>query len=119
MADIAACIVLFRVRSLEAEVFLVHPGGPFWARKDLGSWSIPKGIVKPGEDELACALREFQEETSLALSVDDNPRDLGLFRTSASKTLHVWAVEGDFDPASLSSNSFELEWPPRSGHIRE
>jgi predicted NUDIX family NTP pyrophosphohydrolase len=119
MADIAAGILLFRGRALEAEVFLVHPGGPFWAGKDLGSWSVPKGILEPGEDEIAGALREFREETGLALSVDFSPRDLGTFRISASKTLHVWAVEGDADPMKLSSNSFELEWPPGSGHIRE
>ena len=119
MPTIAAGILLFRVRDTEKEVFLVHPGGPFWAGKDAGSWSIPKGILEPGEDELVAAKREFKEETGCDLTWSGTTRNLGVFRISASKTLRAWAVEGDFDPAKLSSNSFELEWPPRSGHTRK
>jgi predicted NUDIX family NTP pyrophosphohydrolase len=116
---LSAGILLFRHRDGPTEVFLVHPGGPLWAGKDTGAWSIPKGTVEPGEDELACAYREFHEETGFDLNRGVHPYDLGSFRQSNSKTIRAWAVEGDCDPERLISNSFELEWPPRSGLIRQ
>jgi predicted NUDIX family NTP pyrophosphohydrolase len=117
MPIISAGILLFRNRNSLTEVFLVHPGGPYWAGKDIGSWSVPKGIVRPAEDELACARREFREETGFDIS-SENARDLGAFRQSSSKTIRVWAVEGDCNPVNLRSNSFEIEWPPKSGQSR-
>jgi predicted NUDIX family NTP pyrophosphohydrolase len=119
MTTISAGILLFRHRDSLTEVFLVHPGGPFWSGRDICSWSIPKGIVEPGEDELACAFREFREETGFDLSHAPVPRYLGSFRQSSTKTIRAWTVEGDCDPGKLISNSFELEWPPKSGHIRQ
>ena len=95
------------------EVFLVHPGGPFWARKDEGAWTIPKGLADAGEDLLAAARREFHEETGFTAEGDVRP--LGAFKQPAGKIVHAWAVEGDCDPAQLVSNLFEMEWPPRSG----
>ena len=98
------------------EVLLVHPGGPLWARKDDGAWSIPKGEVEPDEDALAAARREVEEETGA--------RPSGTFialspvRQTCGKIVHVWAIESDFDPASLKSNLFEMEWPPKSGNRR-
>jgi predicted NUDIX family NTP pyrophosphohydrolase len=111
----SAGLLLCRQRDLSAEVFLVHPGGPFWAKKDAGAWSVPKGIVNPLEDELACARREFHEETGFDSKDGGYPHDLGIFLQPSGKRLHIWAVEGDCDPAALRSNSFELEWPPKSG----
>jgi predicted NUDIX family NTP pyrophosphohydrolase len=111
----SAGLLLYRRRSSSAEVFLVHPGGPYWAKKDGGAWSIPKGIVDPDEDELAGARREFLEETGFELDASAHPRDLGTFPLPSGKRLRIWAVEGDCNPADLSSNLFELEWPPKSG----
>jgi predicted NUDIX family NTP pyrophosphohydrolase len=116
MHTISAGILLFRMRNASGEVFLVHPGGPYWAHKNIGSWSVPKGIVNPGEDEFACARREFREETGFDIAGRAISCDLGTFRLSGSKSLHVWSVEGDCDPAELVSNAFEIEWPPQSGH---
>jgi predicted NUDIX family NTP pyrophosphohydrolase len=96
---------------------LVHPGGPFWAKKDEGAWSIPKGLVDEGEDLLAAAKREFLEETGMA--VDGAFLDLGAHKQASGKTIAAWACEGDFDPATLTSNTFSLEWPPRSGRMAE
>jgi len=113
MPEISAGILLHRASPTGRELLLVHPGGPFWARKDAAAWSIPKGLIDPGEDREAAARREFAEEVGTvpegALAL------LGEFRLSSSKQLVVFALEGDFDPASLVSNSFEMEWPPRSG----
>jgi predicted NUDIX family NTP pyrophosphohydrolase len=97
------------------EVLLGHPGGPFWAKKDLGAWSIPKGEVDPGEDHLQAALREFEEETGQRPAGE--PARLQSVRQAGGKLVHAWAVEGDFDPANLQSNTFTMEWPPRSGKI--
>jgi predicted NUDIX family NTP pyrophosphohydrolase len=94
---------------------LVHPGGPFWAKKDLGAWSIPKGEFEPGEEPLDAAIREFREETGSAVAGRFIP--LGAVAQS-HKTVFAWAVEGDFDPAMLRSNFCEIEWPPRSGKTR-
>src|SRR6266481_7562670 len=94
-------------------VFLVHPGGPFWAKKDLGAWSIPKGEYSNGDDPLATAIREFAEETGTHPRGELRPR--GELTQPGRKIVTAFAVEGDFDPASLKSNTFELEWPPKSG----
>lgn len=114
MPAISAGLLLYRRGESGLEVFLVHPGGPFWAKKDAGAWSVPKGLVDADEEELACARREFREETGF-----DAPSgaelDLGTFRQPSGKQVHVWAIEGDCDPAQLSSNFFEMEWPPKSG----
>ena len=92
----------------------MHPGGPFWARKDAGSWSIPKGEYGEGEDARACALREFEEETGTPLPPGDLI-DLGDVRQKAGKVVTAWAAEGDIDAAAVRSNTFRMEWPPRSG----
>jgi predicted NUDIX family NTP pyrophosphohydrolase len=99
-------------------VLLVHPGGPFWARRDAGVWSIPKGEYSDTEDPLACALREFEEETGTALDPAE-PLDLGSVTQRSGKIVTVWAAEGDLDAASISSNTFTMEWPPRSGTSAE
>jgi predicted NUDIX family NTP pyrophosphohydrolase len=115
MPVLSAGLLLYRYGSPGLEVFLVHPGGPFWARKDAGAWSIPKGLVEPGEDALSAARREFLEETGFSLDPVGGERDLGGVRLPSGKQLQVWTTEGDCDPALLKSNRFEMEWPPRSG----
>ena len=109
-------ILLFRQKE-GLEVLLGHPGGPFWSRRDDGAWSVPKGLVEAGEDLLAAARRELREETGLA--TDDVPDEgflpLGNVRLSSGKVVHAWALELDCDPASLTCNEIEVEWPPRSG----
>jgi len=112
---LSAGLLLYRRRASGVEVFLVHPGGPYWARKDEGAWSVPKGLVDAGEEELACARREFKEETGFDVDGSGPEHDLGTFRLPSGKQLHVWAIEGDCNPAELSSNLFEMEWPPKSG----
>ncbi|HUA97436.1 MAG TPA: NUDIX domain-containing protein [Terracidiphilus sp.] len=109
----SAGILLYRVRNGELEILAVHPGGPFWVKRDLGSWFIPKGEIEPGEDEFAAAKREFQEETGFDLR---GPfLDLGEVRHKGGKIVHAWAAEGDCDPAQIVSNTFTIEWPPKSG----
>jgi predicted NUDIX family NTP pyrophosphohydrolase len=98
------------------EVLLVHPGGPFWARKDDGAWSIPKGEYGDGEDPSACARREFAEETGTVLP-DGALADLGTVRLKSGKVITGFAVAGDLDPDRITSNTFEMEWPPRSGKM--
>jgi predicted NUDIX family NTP pyrophosphohydrolase len=115
MPEVSAGILLYRKIPSGPEVLLVHPGGPYWARKDEGAWSVPKGLVEPGEDKLACAWREFQEETGFDRRVAGPGLELGSFRLPSGKQLHVWGFEGDSDPAALRSNTFEMEWPPHSG----
>jgi predicted NUDIX family NTP pyrophosphohydrolase len=115
VAVTSAGLLLYRRRSSGVEVFLVHPGGPYWAKKDAGAWSVPKGIVDPDEEELAGARREFLEETGFDLDASADLHDLGTFPQSSGKRLRIWAVEGDCNPTDLSSNLFELEWPPKSG----
>ena len=117
MPQRSAGILLFRRRRGTIEVLLAHPGGPFWAKKDEGAWSIPKGVYEPSEDGLAAAKREFAEETGA--QTEGEAVALGAFRQSSAKTVDVWAIEGEFDPARLKSNTFTLEWPPRSGRRRE
>jgi predicted NUDIX family NTP pyrophosphohydrolase len=114
----SAGILLYRGRTGAPEVLLVHPGGPFWERKDLGAWSIPKGEYEEGEDPRACALREFEEELG-APPPADALTELGTTRLAGGKLVTAWAAEGDLDPASVVSNTFTLEWPPRSGVMRE
>jgi predicted NUDIX family NTP pyrophosphohydrolase len=113
----SAGILLHRSVDGVREVLLVHPGGPFWARKDLGSWSIPKGELDEGEDPRACAIREFAEETGTqppAAALED----LGAVALKSGKLVLAFAVAGDLDPAAVRSNTFELEWPPRSGRLQ-
>jgi len=117
MAKLSTGILLYRRRAGALEVFLVHPGGPFWAKKDAGAWSIPKGEPAPGEEPRATARREFVEETGLALP--EALTELPPVRQAGGKTVQAWAAEGDADPAALRSNSFALEWPPRSGRFQE
>jgi predicted NUDIX family NTP pyrophosphohydrolase len=116
MAKQSAGVLLYRFRQAAPEVFLVHPGGPFWAKKDAGAWSIPKGEAAPGEDLLTRAQREFAEETGFAASGEFRP--LAPVKQSGGKIVHAWAVEGDCDAAAIKSNSFDLEWPPRSGRVQ-
>jgi predicted NUDIX family NTP pyrophosphohydrolase len=111
---ISAGIVLFRRRGAIVEVLLAHPGGPLFARKDAGHWTIPKGEVEPGEELLAVARREFEEESGQAVPVGPTI-ELGSIVQKGGKTVHAWAVEGDLDPAAAVSNTFELAWPPGSG----
>ncbi len=113
MPDVSAGILVYRRKGKRFEVFLIHPGGPFWAKKDLGVWSIPKGLVEPDEDLLETAQREFREETGFLLSGPFHP--LSPVKLRSGKTVHAWATEGDFDPEDMKSNSFTMEWPPRSG----
>lgn len=110
---LSAGLLLFRRSAQGPEVLLAHPGGPYWRHKDAGAWGIPKGEPEPGEDLLAAARREFAEETGCTPAGDGV--SLGAARQPGGKLVHVWAVEGDWDPAALSSNTFEMEWPPRSG----
>lgn len=114
MASIrAAGILLFRRAPSGVEVLLAHPGGPIWANKDLGVWTIPKGEIEGDEDALGCARREFGEETGL--SPEGPFFDLGEVRQKSGKVVLAWATEGDADPHTLRSNTFSMEWPPRSG----
>jgi predicted NUDIX family NTP pyrophosphohydrolase len=117
MAKISAGILLFRRRPAGVEVMLVHPGGPFWMKKDEGAWSIPKGLAGEGEDRLAAAKREFFEETGATIGGEFI--DLGAHKQPGGKTIVAWAHEGEFDPASLKSNTFAMEWPPRSAKTTE
>jgi predicted NUDIX family NTP pyrophosphohydrolase len=109
----SAGLLLYRRNEQGLEVFLVHPGGPFWSKKDLGAWSIPKGEYIGAEEPLAAARREFHEETGFA--VDGEFVALGSIRQTGGKVVSVWALEGDCDPARLTSNLCELKWPPHSG----
>ena len=116
----SAGILLYRVvddgGEGRCEVLLGHMGGPFWARKDAGAWTIPKGEHEPDEDPLSAARREFEEETGVAPPACDFV-NLGEVRQSGGKVVRAWAVEGDFDATTLASNTFELEWPPKSGQM--
>lgn len=114
---LSAGILLYRLHSDEVEVFLVHPGGPFWAKKDAGAWSIPKGEYEGGEEPLAVAQREFHEETGFTVEGTFHP--LTALKQPSGKVISAWAVEGDVDAAALTSNTFTLEWPPKSGRTRE
>lgn len=116
----SAGILLYRVRDGRPQVLLVHPGGPYWARKDRGAWSIPKGEHGPDEQPLAAALREFAEETGHRLAPDAaEVTELGTVRQRSGKLVTGFAVEGDLDPAGLASNTFQMRWPPRSDTLVE
>ena len=113
----SAGLLAYRRREPGVEVFLVHPGGPFWARKDAGAWSIPKGEFGPEESPLDAARREFTEETGVVATGSFTP--LGTIRQAGGKTIHAFAVSTDFDEEKIVSNTFEMEWPPRSGRFAE
>lgn len=113
----SAGLVMYRRRGTTVEVLLVHPGGPFWAKKDLGAWSIPKGEWADGEEPFDAARREFEEETGVVAEGDF--LELGRVKQAAGKEVSAWAFEGNFDPPELRSNLFSMEWPPRSGKIAE
>jgi predicted NUDIX family NTP pyrophosphohydrolase len=117
MPQQSAGIVLYRRVGPTLEVLLVHPGGPFWAKKDDGAWSIPKGLVDPDEDLVAAARREFEEETGVRLAGAAVP--LGEFKQAGAKIVTAFAVKGDFDLTQFRSNSFSMEWPPKSGRSAE
>jgi predicted NUDIX family NTP pyrophosphohydrolase len=120
VAATSAGILLYRRGVESREVLLVHPGGPFWAKKDAGAWSVPKGEVDPGEEPRLCALRELEEELGSSLGLmAEQLVELGSIRQKAGKLVRCWAAEADFDPTELKSNTFEMEWPPRSGTLRE
>jgi predicted NUDIX family NTP pyrophosphohydrolase len=116
MGKTSAGLLMYRIVADELEVLLVHPGGPFWAKKDRGAWVIPRGQVEEGEDLFAAAGREFSEETGL---VAGGPFiSLGEVRHRSGKRVHAWAFAGDCDPTRVKSNTFEMEWPPKSGKLK-
>jgi predicted NUDIX family NTP pyrophosphohydrolase len=110
---LSAGLLLFRRQGAGLEVFLAHPGGPFWSHKDAGAWTIPKGLIEPGEEPLAAALREFEEETGIRPEGPFLP--LGSIRQKAGKEIHAWAWQGDADPDRVTSNTVRTEWPRGSG----
>ncbi len=117
MRMFSAGILLFRFRNMKLEVMLVHPGGPFWEKKDYGVWSIPKGLTEEHENPLDTAKRELKEETGI--KVDGEFIDLGELNQSRVKTVHVWALEKDLDVTNIVSNTITYEWPKNSGKIQE
>lgn len=117
MPKTSAGLVLFRAQNEHLEVLLVHPGGPFWSKKDDGAWFIPKGELVDGEEPLTGAKREFEEETGLKPEGDFLP--LGSVKQKSGKTIHAWAFAGDCNPDTLKSNRFTIEWPPKSGKMRD
>jgi predicted NUDIX family NTP pyrophosphohydrolase len=119
MPRLSAGLLVYRRRPGGPEVLLVHPGGPFWARRDDGAWSIPKGEHGPGEDPLHVALREFREELGAEPPAGEPPASLGELRQPGGKRVSAWAVEGDLDVSEVRSNTFAMEWPPRSGRTAE
>jgi len=114
----SAGILLYRLRGAEPEVLLVHPGGPFWAKKDDGAWFLPKGELQAGEAPLAAARREFAEELGSAPPTGE-PIELGTVKNKSGKLIHAWALPGDLDTTRVHSNTVSIEWPPRSGKKRE
>ena len=117
MGKFSAGLLMFRKCDAEVQVFLVHPGGPFWKKKDEGAWSIPKGEYEAGEDPLAAAKREFQEETGI--NPDGEFISLDRIKQPSGKVITAWAFEGDCSPKAIRSNTFSMEWPPKSGHKQE
>jgi predicted NUDIX family NTP pyrophosphohydrolase len=117
----SAGILLYRFDGGGPRLLLVHPGGPYWSKRDLGAWTIPKGEYEDGESARVCALREMGEELGAAAPAltAEELMDLGSVRQKSGKVVEAWAAEGEFEPAALSSNTFTLEWPPRSGAERE
>jgi predicted NUDIX family NTP pyrophosphohydrolase len=116
MAELSAGILMWRRGADGVEVLLGHFGGPLWAKRDAGAWAIPKGLVEPGEDLEACARREFEEE--LGVKPEGPLLPLGRIRQKGGKQVEAFALEGDLDPAAIVSNTFTLEWPPRSGRFQ-
>jgi predicted NUDIX family NTP pyrophosphohydrolase len=114
----SAGILVYRLSAGGLDVLLVHPGGPFWAKKDDGAWFIPKGEIEVGEEPLAAALREFREEVGIE-PPSGTPLELGTVKNKGGKLIYGWALPGDLDLSSFHSNTFMLEWPPRSGKERE
>ena len=112
----SAGILLYRIKGNEPELFLVHPGGPFWKNKDFGAWSIPKGEFNEGEDPLDAAKREFKEETGT--TINGKFIELLPIKQKSGKLVYAWAVEGEIDPITVVSNTFPLEWPPKSGKFQ-
>jgi predicted NUDIX family NTP pyrophosphohydrolase len=119
MPKLSAGLLIYRRGDRGLEVLLVHPGGPFWANKEQGAWSIPKGEYGPDEDPLQVALREFEEETGKAPPDPTGAEWLGELRLPSGKVMSAWAAEGDVDVSDVQSNTFEMEWPPRSGRTQE
>lgn len=117
MAPVSAGILLYRRRDAGPEVLLVHFGGPFWQRRDAGAWAIPKGLIGPGEDAATAARREFEEELGSAVTGDLQP--LPRIRQKGGKWVEAFAVEGDLDADAIVSNTVSIEWPPRSGRVRD
>ena len=113
---ISAGLLVYRIRDRNLEVFLIHPGGPFWEKKDTKAWSVPKGEVDPEEDPLQAARREFLEETGF--EAPGPFVKLNSVKQSSQKTVEAWAMQGDYDPTKLQSNLFEMEWPPKSGRMQ-
>ncbi|MBZ9704421.1 MULTISPECIES: NUDIX domain-containing protein [unclassified Mesorhizobium] len=116
MPQRSAGLLIYRRNAGALQFLLVHPGGPFWARKDEGAWSIPKGLVDEGEDELKAAQREAEEELGVAISGDFQP--VGSYRQPGGKIVSAWSVEADVDTDAIKSNMFTMEWPPRSGSMK-
>jgi predicted NUDIX family NTP pyrophosphohydrolase len=115
MPKLSAGVLMYRYRTGELQVFLVHPGGPFWAKKDLESWSIPKGECATDEEPVTAAAREFHEETGF--QIHGALRELGVVKQAGGKVVSAWCFEGDCDATALVSNTFEMDWPPRSGRM--
>lgn len=113
----SAGLILYRHREGRLEVLLVHPGGPFWQKRDDGAWSIPKGEIAENETGIDVARREFHEELGVA-APDGEPTSLGAVRQTGGKVVHGWALSGDLDVTKTTSNTFEMEWPPRSGRMQ-
>jgi predicted NUDIX family NTP pyrophosphohydrolase len=117
MSKVSAGLLMYRVRDGELEFLLAHPGGPFWTHRDLGAWTIPKGEIQPGEDPLTAARREFEEEVSF--KPDGQLIELTPIKQKSGKVVHAWAFEGDCDPTCIRSNTYQMEWPPKSGRFEE
>ena len=117
MVKKSAGLVIYRHKAGLLEIFLVHPGGPFWSKKDAGVWSIPKGEFEEEEYPIEAALREFKEETGMKITGDLFALDP--LRQPGGKMVYAWAIAGDFDPAEIKSNTFSIEWPPKSGMVKE
>lgn len=116
MAQQSAGLLIFRCREGSLEVLLVHPGGPFWRKKDVGAWQIPKGLIEPDEEPLSAARREAEEE--LGIAIEGALRPLGALKQKGGKIVAAFAIECDLDAESIRSNMFEMEWPPRSGRVQ-
>lgn len=115
----SAGLLLYRIKNKIPEVFLVHPGGPFWSKKEIGAWSIPKGEIEEGEDLLKAALREMEEETGIKINIPfEKLIPLTEAKQKSGKIIYAWAAEADFETGKIKSNLFEMEWPPKSGKFQ-